>query len=97
MAQRTSAKFGCDRGNNREGIHILARCYLVEGTANYQIGGEAEQISPVGQHSMNRPASTIIANFGNASDLEPMIFVAFYLLNAEHADSDTLLVAGANL
>jgi hypothetical protein len=29
------------------------------------------------------PADTTVANFGNASDSEPLTFVAFYLLNGE--------------
>ena len=56
--------------------------YIVEGAAVYQIEGEASQILPAGS-AFYEPADTIIANFGNASDSEPMTFVAFYLLNGE--------------
>jgi quercetin dioxygenase-like cupin family protein len=56
--------------------------YIVEGTATYQIEGEAEQILPTGS-AFHEPAGAIIANFGNASDSEPMTFVAFYLLNGD--------------
>jgi quercetin dioxygenase-like cupin family protein len=54
----------------------------VKGTAVYQIEGEAEQILPAGS-TFHEPAGAVIANFGNASDSEPMTFVAFYLLNGE--------------
>ncbi len=56
--------------------------YIVKGTATYQIEGEAEQILPAGS-AFHEPAGAVIANFGNASDSEPMTFVAFYLLNGE--------------
>jgi hypothetical protein len=42
--------------------------YIVEGTAG---------------SAFYEPADTIIANFGDASDLEPMTFVALYLLDGE--------------
>ena len=56
--------------------------YIVEGAAVYQIEGETSQTLPVGS-AFYEPADTNIANFGNASDSEPMTFVAFYLLNGE--------------
>ena len=56
--------------------------YIVEGTATYQIEGEAKQILPAGS-AFHEPAGAIIANFGNASASEPMTFVAFYLLNGD--------------
>lgn len=48
----------------------------------YQIEGEPEQILPAG-FAFHEPAGAIIAEFGNASDSEPMTFVAFYLRNGE--------------
>ena len=56
--------------------------YIVDGTAVYQIEGEPEQILPAGS-AFHEPAGETIAEFGNASDSEPMTFVAFYLLNGE--------------
>jgi quercetin dioxygenase-like cupin family protein len=56
--------------------------YIVDGTAVYQVEGEPEQILPAGS-AFHEPAGAIIAEFGNASDSEPMKFVAFYLLNGE--------------
>ena len=56
--------------------------YIVSGTALYQIDGEAVQTLPAGS-AFYEPADTIIANFGNASDSEPMTFVALYLLDGE--------------
>jgi quercetin dioxygenase-like cupin family protein len=56
--------------------------YIVEGTAVYQIEGEPEQVLPAGS-AFHEPAGAIIAEFANASNSEPMTFVAFYLLNGE--------------
>jgi quercetin dioxygenase-like cupin family protein len=56
--------------------------YIAEGTAVYQIEGEPAQILPVGS-AFHEPAGAIIAEFGNASESEPMTFIAFYLLNGD--------------
>jgi quercetin dioxygenase-like cupin family protein len=56
--------------------------YIIEGTAVYQIEGESPQTLPTGC-AFYEPAEAIVANFGNASDSEPLTFVAFYLLNGE--------------
>lgn len=56
--------------------------YIVEGTATYQIEGEAAQTLPAGS-AFYEPADAVIANFGNASDSAPMTFIAFYLLDGE--------------
>ncbi|MGA7237398.1 MAG: cupin domain-containing protein [Bryobacteraceae bacterium] len=56
--------------------------YIVEGTATYQIEGEAAQTLPAGS-AFYEPAEAVIASFSNASGTEPMQFVAFYLLNGE--------------
>jgi len=56
--------------------------YIVEGTAEYQIEGEAAQLLPTGS-AFHEPAGKVIASFRNASQTEPMTFVAFYLLDGE--------------
>lgn len=56
--------------------------YIVDGTAVYQIEGEAEQILPKGS-AFYEPANKIIAKFNNASNSEPMTFIACYLLDGE--------------
>jgi quercetin dioxygenase-like cupin family protein len=56
--------------------------YIMEGAATCQIEGEETQLLPA-RSAFYEPAATVIANFGNASDLEPMVFVAFYLLDGE--------------
>jgi quercetin dioxygenase-like cupin family protein len=56
--------------------------YITSGTAVYQIEGEDAQTLLKGS-AFYEPADAVIANFGNASDLEPMTFVAFYLLDGE--------------
>jgi quercetin dioxygenase-like cupin family protein len=56
--------------------------YIVVGTAEYQIEGEAAQLLPTGS-AFHEPAGKVIASFRNASPSEPMTFVAFYLLGGE--------------
>ena len=56
--------------------------YIASGTAVYQIEGEAVQNLPTGT-AFYEPADAVIANFGNASDSEPMTFIAFYLLDGD--------------
>jgi quercetin dioxygenase-like cupin family protein len=56
--------------------------YIVNGAATLQIEGHALQQLPAGS-AFYEPAETVIANFGNASDSEPMTFIAFYLLDGE--------------
>jgi quercetin dioxygenase-like cupin family protein len=56
--------------------------YIVEGTAIFCVEGEPEQTLPAGS-AFYEPADTVIANFGNASDLETMAFLALYLLDGE--------------
>jgi quercetin dioxygenase-like cupin family protein len=56
--------------------------YIVEGVAVYQVEGESAQTLPAGS-AFYEPANAVIANFGNASQIEPMTFVAFYLLDGD--------------
>jgi quercetin dioxygenase-like cupin family protein len=56
--------------------------YIVEGTAVYQIEGEAEQMLPTGS-AFYEPADKVIAKFNNASTSETMTFIACYLLDGE--------------
>ena len=56
--------------------------YIVSGAATYQIEGETAQTLPEGS-AFYEPAGKVIADFGNASDVDPMTFVAFYLLDGE--------------
>jgi quercetin dioxygenase-like cupin family protein len=56
--------------------------YIVAGTAIYEIEGETAQILPSGS-AFYEPAETVISKFGNASDSEPMTFVAFYLMDGD--------------
>jgi len=56
--------------------------YIIEGTALVQIEGEGEQVLPAGS-AFFEPADARILHFDNHSDTEPMVFVAFYLLNGE--------------
>jgi quercetin dioxygenase-like cupin family protein len=56
--------------------------YIAEGTAVYQIEGEAQETLYSGS-AFYEPADTVIAEFGNASGTEPMKFIAFYLLDGE--------------
>ncbi|MBN8854609.1 MAG: hypothetical protein BGO55_22010 [Sphingobacteriales bacterium 50-39] len=56
--------------------------YIIEGTAMLQVDGEGEQVLPAGS-AFFEPADARILHFDNHSDTEPMVFVAFYLLNGE--------------
>jgi quercetin dioxygenase-like cupin family protein len=56
--------------------------YIVDGTAQYAIEGQPAQILPQGR-AFYEPADTVIASFDNASESEPMTFVAFYLLDGQ--------------
>ncbi len=56
--------------------------YIASGTAFCQIEGEAAELLPVGS-AFYEPADRVIADFGNASDVMPMTFIAFYLLNGD--------------
>jgi quercetin dioxygenase-like cupin family protein len=65
--------------------------YIVTGTATYQIEGQAAQILPSGS-AFYESAETVIASFRNASDTEPLTFVAFYLKDGDQ-DLITMLDA----
>ena len=56
--------------------------YIASGTAYCQVEGENAELLPVGA-AFYEPAERVIADFGNASDLDPMTFIAFYLLDGE--------------
>jgi quercetin dioxygenase-like cupin family protein len=56
--------------------------YIASGTAVYQIEGQPAELFPVGS-AFYEPAEKVIAEFGNASDVMPMTFIAFYLLDGE--------------
>jgi quercetin dioxygenase-like cupin family protein len=56
--------------------------YIASGTAFCQIEGETAELLPVGA-AFYEPAGKVIADFGNASDITPMTFIAFYLLDGE--------------
>ncbi|QNI31363.1 cupin domain-containing protein [Alloacidobacterium dinghuense] len=73
-------KAGQQSGRHLHPCAVLG--YIVSGTAVYQIEGEEAQTLPAGS-AFYEPADVVIANFGNASDSEPMTFIAFYLLDGE--------------
>jgi quercetin dioxygenase-like cupin family protein len=56
--------------------------YIASGTAIYQIEGEPTQTLHAGS-AFYEPANSVIAEFGNASDVDPLTFIAFYLLDGE--------------
>jgi quercetin dioxygenase-like cupin family protein len=67
--------------------------YIVSGTAEMEIEGQPAQSLPAGS-TFYEPADTVIARFDNASQAEPMVFVAFYLQHGEQ-DLIHLLTTGA--
>jgi quercetin dioxygenase-like cupin family protein len=56
--------------------------YIASGTGFFEIEGEAAELLPVGS-AFHEPAGRVIAEFGNASDVTPLTFIAFYLLDGE--------------
>jgi hypothetical protein len=56
--------------------------YIASGTGFFQIEGEPAELLPVGS-AFYEPAERLIAEFGNASDVTPLTFIAFYLLDGE--------------
>ncbi|HEX4319541.1 MAG TPA: cupin domain-containing protein [Acidobacteriaceae bacterium] len=56
--------------------------YIVSGTASLQIEGQPAQPLPAGS-AFHEPANTVIAAFDNASNSEPMTFIACYLLDGD--------------
>ncbi len=56
--------------------------YIVSGTATMQIEGQAALTLPAGS-AFHEPAGVTIAAFSNASDTDPLTFVAFYLLDGD--------------
>jgi quercetin dioxygenase-like cupin family protein len=56
--------------------------YIAEGTAVFQIEGQPPQTLPAGS-AFHEPAQTIMADFRNASDSEPLTFITFYLLDGD--------------
>jgi quercetin dioxygenase-like cupin family protein len=54
--------------------------YIAEGSAVMQVEGQPPIDLPTGA-AFHEPANTTIARFDNASDTEPMTFIAFYLLD----------------
>jgi len=56
--------------------------YIASGTAFCQVEDEPAELLPVGS-AFYEPAQRVIADFGNASDVTPLTFVAFYLLDGD--------------
>ncbi len=56
--------------------------YIVQGQALLEIAGQRPQVLPQGS-AFFEPADTLILRFDNASQSEPLQFVAFYFLNGK--------------
>jgi quercetin dioxygenase-like cupin family protein len=56
--------------------------YIASGTAFCQAEGAPAELLPVGS-AFYEPAEHVIEEFGNASDVTPLTFIAFYLLNGD--------------
>ena len=54
--------------------------YIADGNAILEIEGRPAQNLSSGS-AFHEPAGTVIADFRNASDTEPLTFIAFYLLD----------------
>jgi quercetin dioxygenase-like cupin family protein len=58
--------------------------YILEGSALLQVDGVAPQVLHAGQ-AFHEPAMARILHFDNHSDKNPLLFVAFYLLNGRQS------------
>ena len=56
--------------------------YIAKGAVLFQIEGQPVQELPEGS-AFYEPADTVILRFDNASDSEPMTFIAYYLLDGQ--------------
>jgi len=56
--------------------------YVAEGAAILEIEGQPAQNLPTGS-AFHEPAGTVIADFRNASETEPLTFITFYLLDGD--------------
>jgi quercetin dioxygenase-like cupin family protein len=54
--------------------------FIREGAATIQIEGEPAQTLAAGS-AFYEPAGVVMADFSNASERDPLVFVAFYLLD----------------
>jgi quercetin dioxygenase-like cupin family protein len=73
------------KGGQQGGRHMhpcAVLGYILEGIAVLEIEGEEVRTLPAGS-AFYEPDGVVVANFGNASQSEPMKFVAFYLKNGE--------------
>ena len=69
----------------RTGRHLhpcVVLGYIVAGAASYRVEGETAQILRGGS-AFYEPTGKAIADFSNVSDLEPLIFAAFYLKDGD--------------
>lgn len=69
----------------RTGRHVHACTvigYVAEGAAELEVEGKPAQRLPAGA-AFHEPAGAVIARFDNASQTEPMTFIACYLLSAD--------------
>jgi quercetin dioxygenase-like cupin family protein len=71
---------GQQTGRHRHACPVFG--YIAEGAAVLQIEGRKPQSLPTGA-AFHEPAETVIARFDNASQTEPMKFIAYYLLTAD--------------
>jgi quercetin dioxygenase-like cupin family protein len=74
--------------SQRTGLH-LHPCpvvgHIASGTARFQVEGEpARTLGPA--DAFFEPANTKILHFDNASDHEPLVFIAYYLLDAHEQE-----------
>jgi|WetSurMetagenome_2_1015567.scaffolds.fasta_scaffold399525_1 quercetin dioxygenase-like cupin family protein len=56
--------------------------HIVSGSVLFQVEGDSVKVLKAGE-AFYEPAQKPIVHFDNASDTEPLIFIAYYLLNGE--------------
>lgn len=85
MVKRTEIKEIIFKPLQQTGLHqhpCPVVGYIAEGTAIFQVKGEQKQTLKAGD-AFYEPAETVIEHFDNASDTEPLKFIAFYLIDDE--------------
>jgi len=71
---------GQETGKHTHPCPVLG--YISKGAALLQVEGQPVQELPDGS-AFYEPADTVILRFDNASDSEPMTFIAYYLLDGQ--------------
>jgi quercetin dioxygenase-like cupin family protein len=71
---------GQETGKHKHPCPVVG--YVAKGTVFFQIEGQPVQELPEGS-AFYEPADTVILRFDNASKTDPLVFIAYYLLDGQ--------------